>query len=66
MTGFPVKHPECIGKTELDKAVDLPPLVRGNANLLDRLFGRIVEILIGVRHVEIAADDHRQVCRAPA
>ena len=63
MTGFPVKHPECIGKTELDKAVDFPPLVRGNANLLDRLFGRIVEILIGVRHVEIAADDHREVCR---
>ena len=26
-------------------------------------FGGIVEILIGVRHVEIAADDHRQVCR---
>src|SRR5208337_5149660 len=45
--------------SQANQLVDPASLLRGDPDLPDRLFGRVVEIPVSMRHVEVTTDDHR-------
>jgi len=53
------EDPESINESHGDQPIDPAALIRRDPNLTDRLFWGVVEVFVGVRHIKIAADNHR-------